>query len=203
MLVVLGLVSRTGKSRWLCRCDCGAEREAMLSHLRRGATVSCGCKRRTHNESAGASRSPEYRTWLNVLQRCRNSNNPGYSLYGGRGVRIDERWAHSYEAFLADVGRKPSPLHSIDRIDPNGNYEPGNVRWATAKEQGRNRRKSVLPATGAILLRQIYKRRRCYSITIEDIAHAFGMTPGSARNVAGGWSGYNSSRLLDELTKLA
>lgn len=97
---------------------------------------------RTHGDCPRGNRSTEYRTWNAMLQRCENGKSPNYSNYGGRGISVCERW-HSFELFLSDVGRKPTPEHSIDRYPNNdGNYEPGNVRWATPKEQSRNQRSS-------------------------------------------------------------
>ena len=87
-----------------------------------------------------ASNTPEYRTWAGMKNRCLNPNNPRYKSYGGRGISVCSEWIESFSAFLSHVGLKPSPLHSIDRINNDGNYEPGNVRWATAKEQARNTR---------------------------------------------------------------
>ncbi len=87
----------------------------------------------------GESRTPEYQAWLNIRKRCISPNNPGYKNYGGRDIKICDSWHDSYKNFLADMGRRPSPKHSIDRRDNNGNYEPGNCRWATDKQQRRNR----------------------------------------------------------------
>lgn len=95
-----------------------------------------------HNESnRGNNPTVEYATWAGVKARCLNPNRPGYKDYGGRGIRICERWKNSYLAFLEDMGRKPSTKHSLDRIDNNGNYEPGNCRWATDVEQRTNKRR--------------------------------------------------------------
>lgn len=91
---------------------------------------------RTHGES---KRTKEYRAWCSMRRRCFNQNTRDFSLYGARGITVCGRW-DSYESFLADMGRAPSPSHSLDRIDPDGNYEPGNVRWATPTEQARNTR---------------------------------------------------------------
>jgi hypothetical protein len=99
----------------------------------------------THGESATRA-SPEYRAWCNIKARCLNPGNKDYPTYGGRGITVYARWRDSYQAFLADVGRRPSPRHSVDRIDVNGNYEPGNVRWATRKEQANNRRTTRSPS---------------------------------------------------------
>jgi len=121
--------------------------------LNRGDQVSCGCARteraisngkasRRHGESHH-HRTPEYRAWRAMLNRCRNPRCPQWADYGGRGIRVCDAWAASYEKFLADVGRRPSPALSIDRIDGNSHYEPGNVRWATDTEQIRNRRNTI------------------------------------------------------------
>lgn len=86
------------------------------------------------------ARAPEYRTWDKMIQRCCNPQSNSYCRYGARGIMVCERWRRSYADFLADVGRKPTPAHSLDRIDNDGHYAPGNVRWATRSEQGRNTR---------------------------------------------------------------
>ena len=96
----------------------------------------------THGHTIGKSIPPEYNTWKGMRQRCTNPNHRVYALYGGRGIAVCERWANSFQAFLDDVGPKPSPDHSLDRVDVNGNYEPGNVRWATQQEQCRNQRRN-------------------------------------------------------------
>lgn len=141
--------------RFICRCDCGSEKEVALSNLKtnKRPIVSCGCARRAgrwttklstrftrHGERRGDSRSAEYVCWVSLKARCNNQNRADYHLCGGRGIRICDRWRESFEAFLADMGRKPSPGHSIDRINNDGDYEPGNCRWATAKEQRANQR---------------------------------------------------------------
>lgn len=134
---------------WRCVCDCGAKNAVRASHLKGGISKSCGCLSREvarahatkHGEVINGSRSPEYLAWQSMRSRCRNPNNKRFQEYGGRGIAICERW-EIFENFLADMGRKPSPRHSLDRYPNNdGNYEPGNCRWATATEQNRNRRK--------------------------------------------------------------
>lgn len=138
--------------RWQCRCDCGQERTVCQSHLRSGATQSCGCLRNervkaacsTHGEKPKhGNPSPEYNAWRQMLARCTNPNRKDWDNYGGRGITVCKRWATSFEAFLEDMGRRPSSKHSLDRIDTEGNYEPGNVRWADDFQQSQNRRNIV------------------------------------------------------------
>ena len=132
--------------RYLVRCDCGTEKAVMGYDLRPGKTVSCGCHRRAaavisghRNRRHGDHRTAEYRCWAGMKKRCNNPNDSSFTNYGGRGVTVCDRWM-SYENFLADMGRKPSATHSIDRREVNGNYEPGNCRWATPLEQALNKR---------------------------------------------------------------
>lgn len=138
---------RNGRSVWLCQCSCGRRVALRANDVRRGATKSCGClhsetsaENGRRNRTHGKSGSPEYAIWIGVLRRCCKSTRDEYERYGGRGVTACNRWRDSFEAFYADMGPRPSPQHSIDRIDNNRGYEPGNCRWATAKEQQRNKR---------------------------------------------------------------
>lgn len=141
--------------RWVCRCDCGNIKSIEGTKIRTGHTQSCGCLhaesiQRTlciHGHSRwGQKKSPEYCTWVNIRSRCNNPKAAGYESYGGRGIKVCEAWNAStgFPAFLRDVGKKPSPDHSLDRIDPNGNYEKGNVRWILKSKQAQNTRRTRL-----------------------------------------------------------
>lgn len=141
------LRSASGDERgvfWLCRCECGTEKEIDRRVLLRGGIQSCGCLRgwrgRAEWETHGCFRTPEHYSWRAMLRRCYNPKDPSFACYGGRGIAVCDEWRKSFAAFFAAVGERPSHCNSIDRIDTNGNYEPGNVRWATQKEQARNTR---------------------------------------------------------------
>lgn len=138
-LVVLGSAERVGRyNRWQCRCDCGRQTIVRTASLNNGSTQSCGCLKGRSNRTHGRCHTREYAAWLNMRQRCTNSNRPDWMHYGERGITICPAW-DSFEQFYADMGNAPLG-HSLDRIDVNGNYEPGNCRWATHTEQMRNTR---------------------------------------------------------------
>src|SRR4029077_948970 len=133
------------KTRWLCQCSCGAKNTVDATFLKRGLTISCGCQKYEPRKKPGHFRhgltnSPTYRSWSGMWQRCTNPKNATYHLYGGRGIKVCDRWK-TFEVFLADMGVRPAKT-SLDRRDNDVDYQPGNCRWATAKEQRNNRRDS-------------------------------------------------------------
>lgn len=145
MWVVTGApISRKQKIVYPCRCACGTERNVYACHLRRGQSSSCGCEgaRKTadRNRTHGMASTLEYGIWRSMIDRCHNPSNHAYARYGGRGIFVCDRWRDSFENFIADVGKRPTDEHSIDRIKNDRGYEPDNCRWATAIEQARNKR---------------------------------------------------------------
>lgn len=155
-LVVLGAVEikrypGTTHVMWACRCECGADVVVAAGHLRSGNTSSCGCAKSTlcaepnithgHCRKRTAKETPEYGAWRKAKGRCFDPNDRAFDNYGGRGITMCDAWANDFAAFLAHVGPRPSRHHSLDRIENDGHYEPGNVRWATRSQQSKNRRK--------------------------------------------------------------
>lgn len=129
-----------------CKCDCGAVTMVRRGHLTEKRIKSCGCWLKDitpPNLRHGKTKTPEYQVWLGIKKRCNNPKSIAYRLYGGRGIKIHPCWESDFEAFLAEVGRRPSPRHSIERIDNNAGYQPGNCKWATQFEQSRNTRRVV------------------------------------------------------------
>jgi hypothetical protein len=135
-------------AHWLCQCDCGSTTITSSNHLRTGHTTSCGCvhlealqrsQQPKHGHFRQQRQSPTYVSWRSMINRCTNPRAIGFQYWGGRGITVCERWLHSFEAFLEDMGERPEGK-TLDRWpDPDGNYEPGNCRWSTAKEQRAHR----------------------------------------------------------------
>jgi hypothetical protein len=144
--------SRTGLTRWECRCECGTVKLIHAGSLKNGHTQSCGCLKKeiqrtlalTHGHAGVGNRTPTYECWCGMLNRCLDSEGYNYKCYGGRGITVCERWSseNGFANFLADMGEKPKGM-IIDRKNKNGNYEPRNCRWATRTQQARNRHDTI------------------------------------------------------------
>lgn len=164
---------KNSNTYWKVQCECGAIKNVHGVKLTYGSTRSCGClakdllsrRRKTH----GQRNSSEYRSWAHMKERCLCKTNHKYSLYGGRGIKVCKRWM-KFENFLKDMGLKPSKLHSIDRINNDGNYEPSNCRWALPKEQASNTRRNVFIETayGKSTLAEACKN---YNISHTDVLY--------------------------------
>jgi hypothetical protein len=175
-------IGRKGRmALWSYRCDCGTIGAALANSLARGNTKSCGCLK---NELAGKrfrrhglTNTPEHRTWRSIKYRCHDPDCPGYARYGGRGIKVCDRWRDSFENFLADMGKRPSAEYSIERVNNDGDYEPGNCKWATRGEQRRN-------ASHARIYEFNGKRQ-----VIKDWANEYGFSPTTLYyRLSNGWS---------------
>lgn len=148
--------SKGKKAAWKCLCSCGTIRVVQGGNLKRGVSKSCGCLKKelheektvTHGHSKKGKVSSEYSSWFAMIKRCENPNDKHYNDYGGRGIKVCEYWRNDFATFYRDMGNKPSDRHSIDRINVDGNYEPGNCKWAEPKEQARNKRISKTNKSG-------------------------------------------------------
>lgn len=169
-LLVTGPMSRQrlgGVSRvfWKCQCSCGEVLEVLSTALASGSVQSCGCLKVDRLTTHGLSESPEYRAWWQMKQRCYNPRNERFHRYGGRGITVCPEWIRSFEAFFADMGKRPTRDHSIDRINNDAGYAPGNCRWATRSQQQRN--KGPFPKNHALPRGDDHWTRRDRSRAIE------------------------------------
>lgn len=163
--------SKSNRRQFIVRCECGKEFPCEGVMIFNGSTRSCGCykKRRLSQESLthGLTQTPEYEIWGSMIQRCTNSRSTEYENYGGRGIAVCDRWL-DFTNFLEDMGERPTPKHSIDRVDVDGNYEPTNCRWATRLEQNRNQRLRSDNSTGIKGVTRSGRRGESYLVRISD-----------------------------------
>jgi len=179
-LTIIGfsVLSRWWGPCWTSRCKCGRTNIIQEHLLKSKPETICNCKdrkipqsARIHSAAPRRTNPVEYYCWRNMKNRCYNKNDIGFKNYGGRGITVCKRWRNSFPNFLADMGNKPDPKLSIDRIDNNGNYEPGNCRWATRKQQAKNTRRRVMTDSDislAIKLRRQGKK-------LKEIANLIGV----------------------------
>lgn len=141
----------SGKRKWEAACRCGGVIWRPAYMFASGEVRSCGCLGRESRIKHGGNGTPEYKAWENMISRCENRNTPYYKHYGGRGIKVCPRWRGSFAAFLEDMGPRPSPRHELDRFpDNDGDYEPGNCRWATRRQQLNNIRNNVRITVGGV-----------------------------------------------------
>lgn len=145
-VVSRGKNTKTGRARWNCLCECGKTKLITTSTLKNGRSLSCGCIRSEGNTKRltihGGADSPEYAIWMGMRQRCSNPSNKEFHNYGGRGIKVCKRW-QSFKNFIADMGQRPSKDLSIERINNDKGYSPGNCKWGTTFEQANNTRANV------------------------------------------------------------
>ena len=169
-------------AHWVFRCSCGTVKSSSGSDVRAGKIISCGHLKKaaiikqTHGHAKRGKKTPTYISWRNAVSRCHDPKHPAFADYGGRGIVVCDRWRQSYEHFFADMGERPAGT-TIDRIDVNGHYEPGNCRWATFIEQCNNRRTSRVVTF------------RGQSMTMAQLAKAFGIPIGTMwYRLENGWT---------------
>jgi len=142
-LTVLHVDPRKKRRYWVCKCDCGNTVSRIEGHLKKGAVACCRTCPHHGKNKHGKIDTKEYRAWVDMKQRCHNPNNPRFKDYGARGIAVCERWADSFVNFISDVGYAPNKKYSLDRVDNDGNYEPGNVKWSSPVEQQNNQRRTL------------------------------------------------------------
>jgi hypothetical protein len=124
---------------FVCSCSCGGETVAYRGHLLNGSRVSCGCQMKVTKTRHGMAHSPEYKAWENARSRCQNPRNKKFPIYGGRGITMSAEWSTSFEAFIRDMGKRPTLKHTLERLDSNSGYNSENCVWATRIQQNNNR----------------------------------------------------------------
>jgi len=179
--------SEVSTKKWLCRCQCGTEKEFYSKNLRSGDSTSCGCEKKkklternlTHGQSKTGKVSAEYQIWSQIKQRCNNPSNKFYCNYGNRGITFCSEWESSFEQFYKDMGPQPFKGASIDRINNDGNYEPSNCRWASYTVQARNTRSNTLNSNLVKEVKTLYKQ----GWTTKEISEKFEVPRSTLHNV--------------------
>ena len=194
--VIQELERRNAHRLLACRCTCGAVKSVSLHSLRTGTSQSCGCYRLEASKRHGGWRTTEYTIWAHMLYRCSPVYKPRlgcWKNYGGRGIRVCDKWKNSFAAFLEDVGHRPSMDHTLDRINNAGNYEPGNVRWATRSEQRCNQRGNAWQRILIHLARQV-------GVTEEELRNLVAVNSDEvvARHIAQCFKPADSSRVVQD-----
>lgn len=186
-LKVLALAERRGAKRvFLCACECGNFVKVYDCGLSQGTSKSCGCRQRKQAAEQMTKHGlygcvHEYNSWIGIKQRCLNPKNHAYPRYGGRGISICSEWVNDFAAFYSHIGPRPGAGYSVDRINNNGNYEPGNVRWATRSEQSKNRRPFTVNGKTVEF--------RGETVTIRQLSRLLGINPSTLyKRLDNGWT---------------
>lgn len=170
--------SRGGFTYWACVCECGNTKEVRANNLKTGRVRSCGCLFKEGNHTTHKMRDfPEYPVWASMVKRCSNPKEPAYRDYGARGITVSDQWLH-FENFIADMGRRPSKEHTLERLDNRSGYAPENCVWATRMEQARNKRNN--------LNIEMNGRTQCLAAWCEELDLYYDTV--HARLYASGWS---------------
>lgn len=189
-VIKLAPKSKAGNIKWECKCECGNVFYVHGSMLRRGGSNSCGClsieMTSERSTTHGMSREPLYRVWATMKARCYNKNHNRYKYYGGRGIKVCDRWLNSFENFLEDMGMRAEGL-TIERVDNDDDYSPGNCEWRTHADQSRNRRTTKLSIKKIIKVKEMSG----LGLATKEIASLFGVSTSTIRRVLAGktWKG--------------
>lgn len=201
LLILREAARKLRHRRVVYRCDCGIEREVYLVCIVQGITKSCGCMRVPNAlvRITGLPKIPEVGIWRGMIRRCEDPLYKEYGNYGGRGIKVCQRWRHSFSSFYEDIGQRPDPKYTIDRVNNDGDYEPGNVRWATQKQQQTNKRTNHLIAYRGETLPVSVWAERCRISTeavISRLKHGWPVKEALEKPIArGNWVTYGGEKM--------